>query len=489
MRILTRLLIRAHLGPFFFALTALTGLLFLNAVAQRMEDLAGKGLTWDVIVEFLVLSLPHTVALTLPMAVLVAVLHAFTEMTAANEITAIKAGGIPPRRILVPMLIAGTLMGGLMLYFNDRVLPESNHRLKNLLLDINRKSPTFALREQVVNRVDAGETGKTYFIRAGRIDNAASRMEDVSIIDGSDLTRRRVTYADSAFMAFNEARTDLFLTLHHGVLLELDLDRPGGFQKLFFERQILPLRGVGNEMDRRAGASDRGDREMTLGMLAEQAERRRQDVIRLGEENRRETVENVRLALGMPLETRTDVEEEAPPGFEAPAPMVRAVEGGSDRVTQRLAALTAANRTRVEASVQSMHRYQVEYHKKFTLAFACIVFVLVGIPLAIRYPRGGLGLVIAASSAIFAVYWVGLIAGEDIADRGIAPPWVTMWVPNLIFLTLGLILVKRMGREAATMRGGGWDDLWWSLTRPFRRGTEGEIDEVASGGTAPEGAA
>ncbi len=479
MRILTRLLIRAHLGPFLFALSALTGLLFLNAVAQRMEDLAGKGLTWNVIVEFLILSLPHTVALTLPMAVLVAVLHAFTEMTAANEITAIKAGGIPPRRIITPMLVAGVVMGGLMLYFNDRVLPEANHELKNLLLDINRKSPTFALREQVVNRVDAGTTGKTYFIRAGRIDNVANRLEEVSIVDGSDFTRRRITYADSAFMAFNQDRTDLFLTLHDGVLLELDLDRPGGFQKLYFDRQVVPLRGVSNEMDRRAGGTERGDREMTLAMLSTAANRQKAEVQRLRAENRRATNEQVRLSLGLPVEQTEQLEDDVPP--EVRGPMVRAGAATGDGLTQRLASISSANRTRVASAVDAMHRYQVEYHKKFTLAFACVVFVLLGIPLAIRYPRGGLGLVIAASSAIFAVYWVGLIAGEDIADRGLAPPWVTMWVTNVVFLAIALVLVKRMGRETATMRGGGWDDLWWSLTRPFRR----ERDDAPDRETSP----
>ena len=55
-RVLTRYLIRAHLGPFLFALSAITGLLFINAVAQRVDSLVGKGLPWQVIVE---LSLIH----------------------------------------------------------------------------------------------------------------------------------------------------------------------------------------------------------------------------------------------------------------------------------------------------------------------------------------------------------------------------------------------------------------------------------------------
>ena len=70
MSILIRYLIRAHVGPFLFALSALTGLLFVNAIAQRLQDLMGKGLTRDVVLEFMYLSVPHTVALTLPMAVL-----------------------------------------------------------------------------------------------------------------------------------------------------------------------------------------------------------------------------------------------------------------------------------------------------------------------------------------------------------------------------------------------------------------------------------
>jgi lipopolysaccharide export system permease protein len=262
------------------------------------------------------------------------------------------------------------------------------------------------------------------------------------------------------------------------VLLELDADRPGGFQKLFFDRQILPLRGVGNEMDRRAEGSDRGDREMTLAMLAAAAERRRLEMASLGEENRTETLVIVREALGL--------------GSDAEAPDIeggRAAQLGrtpataeftvADPVMTRLTTVTANSQARRRNAEQAMHRYQVEYHKKWTLAVACIVFVLVGIPLAIRFPRGGLGLVIAASSAIFAVYWVGLIAGEDVADRGIAPPWMTMWVPNVLFLTLGLILVKRMGREAATMRGGGWDELWWTLATPLRRLRRRRLGEPA----------
>ncbi len=476
MQILTRHLIRAIMGPFLFSLSALTGLLFLNAIAQRMEDLAGKGLSWDVILDFLYLSLPHTVALTMPMAVLVAVLHAFTEMTAANEITAMKAGGIPPLRIMTPLLVMGVLAGAVMLYFNDSVLPEANHRLKNLLLDINRKSPTFTLREQVMNRIQSDESGEVVYLRAAAIDNTTSTLDDVWIIPANDLLRRRITYADSAHMALNRERTDLFLTLFAGVVFESDPDRPGSFQTTDFSRQVVPIRGVGNAMERSVSASQRGDREMDIGMLSEQADSAgadRDEYRRLSHERTRETV---LIALARPVADTEAAETLISAARPAPGPpreiMVR------DQVTYR--ALQAANtQTQQEAAaVQRVHRYEVEIHKKYTLSFACIVFVLLGVPLAIRFPRGGLGMVIAASSVIFAIYWVGLISGEDLADRGIAPPVVTMWTPNVIFTIVGLFLVRGMGKETATMRGGGWDDLIWTIRGLFSRGTRAEIGET-----------
>jgi len=71
------------------------------------------------------------------------------------------------------------------------------------------------------------------------------------------------------------------------------------------------------------------------------------------------------------------------------------------------------------------------------------------------------------------VYWMGLIGGESLADRGLTPPGITMWVPNIVFTAIGLLLFRRMGKEAATSRGGGWEDLAYTIrdgiTRPFRR--------------------
>ncbi len=469
MNILNRHLIRAHVGPFLFALSALTGLLFLNAVAREMERLAGKGLPWDALLEFLALSLPHTLALTLPMAVLVAVLYAFSEMAANNEVTAMRAGGVSPFRILRPLLLMGALVASVMLFFNDQVLPAANHRLRNLMLDISRKSPTFILQEQVVNRVEVGNEGDVFFIRAAQIDNTTNELRDVEILDQNTPGGSRTTRAEWGTLAYNENRTDLFLTLYDGVVLEVDRGRPGGFRQIYFDEQIVPMRGVGDEFTRQA-SQERGEREMTILMLMERVwdrEDARQNAI---DRAATRQVANVRLALGMEASdtANTSAWERTQQAARSPNASIGTFLARDHFVQEEVRAASSAAALAASNS-RNIAGLRVEIHKKYALAFACIVFVLLGAPLATRFPRGGLGLVIAASSVIFAVYWVGLIGGEDLADRGIAPPWLTMWIPNMIFLAAGIVLFRGMGRETATGRGGGLDEILWKIRGWFGR--------------------
>src|SRR2546428_3735847 len=110
-RTISRYLLRQHVAPLGFALAALTSLMLIQQVAKQLSSLLGKGLPTGVIIEVFVLSLPFIVAVTLPMAVLVAVLHVFTRLAGDNEITALQAGGVSVGRVIAPVL-AGTVRGG-----------------------------------------------------------------------------------------------------------------------------------------------------------------------------------------------------------------------------------------------------------------------------------------------------------------------------------------------------------------------------------------
>jgi len=455
--VLARHVIKAHLGPFLFALSAITGLIFVNAIALRVDSLVGKGLPLRVILEFLVLSLPHTIALSLPMSVLVAVLYAFSGMASSNEITAMAAGGVRPARIMTPVLGLGIIATLVMLFFNDTVLPESNHALKNLLLDIGRKSPTLELREQVVNELQTGQGVERYFLTADQIDHETNEMVNITIFDSNDGVTNRTTYAASGEMAFNDARTDLYLTLRDGVVHEVQSNRIGAFSRVYFDEQIVPLREVGNELDRRMGGSDRSDREMGFALLAENARDREGQLEAVLTENREKALEAVRIALNQPNEADTawtsETRRRDVTGVRATASYL-----SRDGLTQQVIAGTRARAAREGAFEQSINRYKVEIHKKWAISLACLVFVLIGPPLALRFPTAGVGFVVVASAVIFFVYWVGLMAGETMADRRVGDPAVTMWLSNVIFFGIGLMLVRRMGHSGGTARGGGWSD-------------------------------
>lgn len=445
MRILTRYVLRAHVAPFLFALFALTSLLFVNTVARRFPDMAGKGLPLSVILEVMALSLPHIIALTLPMAVLVAVLYAFSQLTADNEVTALKASGVNLLRLQVSLVIAAAVLGGFMLYFNDRILPETNHQLKVLLMDINRKNPTLTLKEQVINNIQTADMRTRYFLQAARIDAGTNKLRDVVIYDLSVPQRDRTVYADSGRMAFNREQTNLFLTLYDGSVHEVREAEPAQFQRVFFKQQLVMVEGIGNVLERTAQDEYRSDREMSLGMLRAAVDSSEAQLEQIRQDARKYGATAVRAVMARGT-----------------------VEGHAMQAASELRMLAA----RAQAEQRRSNEFRVEYHKKFAIPFACIVFVLIGAPLAVRFPRGGPGMVIAISLMIFGIYYMSLIGGESLGDKGTIKPFWGPWAPNFLFLILSIFGLARMGRETANSRGGGWGELLSAvggMLTPWRR--------------------
>jgi len=120
-------------------------------------------------------------------------------------------------------------------------------------------------------------------------------------------------------------------------------------------------------------------------------------------------------------------------------------------------------------TLRSLNRYEVEIHKKFALAAACFIFVMLGAPIALRFPRAGVGLTIGVSLVVFGLYYVGLIAGESLARRGMMPPFVSMWLADVVFGLIALVLLLRMGKEAGSSRSGDFAEMIDNLRYRFKR--------------------
>ena len=143
---------------------------------------------------------------------------------------------------------------------------------------------------------------------------------------------------------------------------------------------------------------------------------------------------------------------QAPPPLNFPKPVF-----SRPQLSNWAQVATAADRE-TEADRRA-DRYEVEVHKKWSISFACISFVIIGIVMALRFPRGGIGLVIGGGLLVFSVHYVGLTAGESLADRGLVSPWLAMWAPNIVLTVLGIIGLFRVSRESGSTRGGDFQEI------------------------------
>lgn len=499
MRLLSRYLLRELTAPFVFALGALTSMLLLNHVAKRFGDLVGKGLPVGVIVEVLLLSLPFIVALTLPMAILVAVLYGISQLAAANEVTAMRANGIGVAQLLRPVLLAGVGLALFNFVFIDQVLPRTNARLKNLMVDISRKKPTAKFHEQAVNELPPTQ----YLLQAAGIEGFSGRMRDVVIYDLSLPAARRIIYAEAGLMAFEPNGRDLQLRLFRGEAHEYRPAENGVVRVTTFAENTIRARDVSNVLELGASDFERGDREMSTCEMIDRAVVARGVAARARQAGERYTRRDLRAVLRLAAQPEAPLPEIAerrhcgpwrgverflgrfifPPPAEAQGvpgadatrfrggPATRLAQVPAPGVPAQLSTVAelSVERDRQRSEIQSAHRFQVEIHKKFTISVACLNFVLIGIALALRFPRGGMGLVLGGSLVIFAFFYITMTAGESLADRSLVTPALAMWFPNVLLGIAGVGGLLLVSRATGSTRGGDLADLRQMLFGWLRR--------------------
>jgi len=146
----------------------------------------------------------------------------------------------------------------------------------------------------------------------------------------------------------------------------------------------------------------------------------------------------------------------------------------------KVAEIRAQGKPRVEWG-----RFAVEWHKKFAIPGACLVFGLLGLALSLGSKKEARSSAFALSIGVIFIYYVLIRLGEQAGDTGAMQPWLAMWGANVVLGVLALVLLLLNHREAAfdpldashysrfrpgPPRRGRW---WWSASRgsacAFRR--------------------
>ncbi len=439
MRILRSYILRLHLVPFLLGFGVVTFILEMDVLFDYLDLVVNRGVAVGVVAQLFLLSLGYIVALSAPCAVLIAVLMTFGRLSQDNEIIALRASGVNLAGILLGPLAASVLLAVGLTLFNNHVLPETNHAFANLLIDIGRMRPTVRLQEGVFITDFPG-----YNLMVKSVNGRTNEMRGVTIYKLNPGGPPTTILARRGTLSYTPDGSTAVLNLRDGEIHEIPPEEGGSrrYRLMAFTTHVIYIAGAGGLLERSVRDS-RSDRELSAAaLIAERARMRAEFDQAIGRRRAR------LVATGAP---GAALESIAPERLTWPAqlaPLWRRIVARGDSVEGFLA---TRPELRAEADLWRMERdalrrriagLSVEIHKKFALPVACVVFVLLGAPLGMRVRRAGPA-VAFVSIAFFLFYYLCLIGGEELANRLMLPPWLSMWLPNLALGGWGLYATFR----------------------------------------------
>jgi lipopolysaccharide export system permease protein len=476
MFLLARYTIREHIGPFIFSLAVIMFVFVTKFIVQYIGKIFGKGLSLGTIIEFVYLNLAWMLALAVPMAVLVAALMAFGRLSSDNEITILKTSGISIYKIIQPALIAAFFITLIMFWFTDRVLPEYNHRARLLFSSISRKKPTLQLEEGIymnlgkysilvedVERSLGKEVvDKSNIIDPEYSDDKADQLKDITIFDRSSSDLQRTIIAESGRLVFDKIRESLVFTLYNGEIHEINTKDYSEYRRLQFSRNVFYIPAP-DLVFKRDEDEWRGDREMNLKMMKAEVDKYKSSINNELEKIQSDLKEYYPVpdSLKAWLAGKTTLSKLA----DIDVNELQTSRSKTMRKTQALIQRLKSSEKNIDFYQRQIYKYEVEMHKKFSIPFASIIFVLIGAPLGIKAKKGSLGVGVTFSIGFFLLYWVFLIGGEELADRQLISPFLAMWLANIIVGAFGIYLTYRVVKETTFIR---WEKLPKFLQSFFR---------------------
>jgi lipopolysaccharide export system permease protein len=426
-------ILRAHLAPFLFSFITLMFIFLLQFLMKAVDQLVGKGLGFWVISELILLSLAWMVVLAIPASVLVATLMGFGRLSSQNEITALRAGGMSLPRMMTTVVLAATALGLLTVQFNNRVLPEANHRFKLLMMDIRRIKPTLSISAGLFNQDLTG-----YSILARRTQERSNDLEGLTIYDYTDPSMNVVITADRGRVSFTSDYRKVVMDLTDGEIHSYRPSAPDEYRRIAFSRHRIVMEAEGFDFERSAvTAFSRSDRELSADEMRAIVDSLRTEAAAL-----RAQVPDDRAVQGrVPGVSRIPSVPPAETTADA-----RAAALAAQRVRVQLMNAQSRRET-LDALARQVNAYLVEIHKKYSIPTACLVFVFIGVPLGVMVRRGTFGVAATLSLGFFLAYWASLIGGEKLGDRGLMSPWLAMWSANILLGAIGIVLTIRLTKE------------------------------------------
>ncbi len=441
-----------------------------------MDELIGKGLSWDVLLKFFYYSGLTLIPLSTPLAMLLASLITFGNLGERFELLSMKASGIPLTRILQPVFFFAILVCGGSFYFQNKIGPEAIKQLGALVWSMKQKSPELEIPEGIFYSEIPG-----YNLFVERKDTETGVLYGVMIYNTEDgYDDAQIVLADSARLQSTADKQYLKLTLYNGERFRNMNSKRGGNnafrasipymrESFIKEVDLIPFDGNFNIMD--------------ANLFSGNAQTKNLTDIRRGIDSLTHLVDSVGHSIYRNT-MKTYLARELPDGIadSVKTASMAVTEETLDSTYMELpdeqksaawkSALSHAENTKSEydfrAIITSDHnmvlrRHKMEEHKKFTMSLACLLFFFIGAPLGAIIRKGGLGVPVVISVIIFIFYYIVNVGSEKMAKTG---EWSTIsgiWLSSAILLPIGLFLINRANKDSVVFNIEGYRNFFFRI--------------------------
>ena len=446
-----KLVLKAYSGPLVMTFFIALFILLMQFLWKYVDDLVGKGLSWEVIVQLLFYASWTFVPMALPLAILLASLMTFGNLGERYELVAVKAAGISLRKLMKPLIILSIAISVAAFFFSNNVLPYANLKFRSILYDVRQQKLSLNIKEGVYYSDIDG-----YVMRIGKKDPITGMLKNVQIYDhtkGGGNTQ--LTLADSGTMVQTSDQQNMILTLFHGnnydesASTEAITKHP--FQKTSFEKEELRFDLSGFKMVRTDEDLFKKNYMMLNLTQLQHAKDSLQNMYDLAMKNARYNISYSFLDFkqydldSKKNHIRADTLLKNKKVFgknfskDKWATIVETAAGSARQVQAELTEMS----TNLKDQDETIRKHEVEWWRKFTLSIACLILFFVGAPMGAIIRKGGLGLPLILSVMFFVLYHVISMTGEKSAKAGALSPMIGMWLSSLILLPIGIYLTYK----------------------------------------------
>ena len=458
-----QLILRSFFGTFIFTFFIVVFVLLMQFLWVYVDDFVGKGLSFNIIAELFFHASLTFVPMALPLAILLASIMCFGDLGEHYELVAMKASGISIWQVMRPLVILSVILAGLAFVFSNSINPIATLKFKTLLFDVRKQKMAFDIKEGVFYR-----DIENYVIYVDRKGDDGSTIYGVKIYDHTDRQgENKIIVADSGRMALSPNQRTIIFTLYNGFNYSEDnadkqtfkTKRP--FERMSFKEEQIKFSLESFDLTRSSEEMFKTYQAMmnihqlstALDSLEVRYDERKEKFSesfsqRLSNFHSKPVTSDTIVTLQWPLIDHIDPKRRAA--------VLEVAVGISKNAKENV----SFNKQDLGSQDLNIKRHKKEWHKKFTLSFACIIFFFIGAPLGTIIRRGGLGLPVVISVLFFVIYHIISTVSERMAEYGDMNMFLGVWLSTLIIFPIGLFLTIKATTDSALMDGESWSKFF-----------------------------